>query len=79
MTDGPDPRVVGIIAAEHLGPLLSALEVCAVQMANAERGEEARYYRALARRLADAGGAAAGSTESTRGGGGGGGGRGGGA
>ena len=79
MTDGPDPRAVGIIAAEHLGPLLYALEVCAVHMDDAERGEEAGYYRALARQLADAGGTTAGSTESTRGGGGGGGGRGGGA
>ncbi len=74
MTGGPDPRAVGIIAAEHLGPLLYALEVCAVQMEDAERGEEARYDRALARQLADAGGPAAGSAESTRGGGGGGGG-----
>lgn len=56
MTEGPNPTAVGAVAAEHLGPLLYALEVCATAMDNAERVEDARYYRALARRLADAGG-----------------------
>ncbi|MFQ6046001.1 MAG: hypothetical protein ACE5PT_06535 [Gemmatimonadales bacterium] len=56
MTEGPDAQAVGQIAAEHLGPLLYALEVCALQMEQAGRTEEAAYYRELARLLADAGG-----------------------
>ncbi len=46
---------MGAVAAEHLGPLLYALEVCAVSMDDADRPDDARYYRALAARLADAG------------------------
>ena len=46
---------MGAVAAEHLGPLLYALEFCAVSMDEAERPDDARYYRALAARLADAG------------------------
>ena len=53
---GPNPAALGEVAAEHLGPLLYALEVCATAMDEAERDEDARYYRALARLLADAGG-----------------------
>ncbi len=53
---GPDAQAVGAVAAEHLGPILYALEVCAVSMQGAARHEEAEYYRALARNLADAGG-----------------------
>ncbi len=53
---GPNPEAIGKVAAEHLGPLLYALEVCAKAMDNAQRGEDSRYYRALARTLADAGG-----------------------
>jgi hypothetical protein len=56
VTQGPDPQAVGAVAAEHLGPLLYALEVCAVSMDDAGRPEEARYYRELARRRAEAGG-----------------------
>jgi hypothetical protein len=52
---GPNPAEVGAVAAENLGPLLYALEVCAVSMDEAERSDDARYYRALAARLADAG------------------------
>ena len=55
MTQGPNPDTVGELAAEHLGPILYALEVCALQMEEAGREEEASYFRALARRLADAG------------------------
>ena len=47
---------MGVVAAEHLGPILYALETCALSMEEAGRTEEAQYYRALARRLADAGG-----------------------
>ncbi|MBE0593508.1 MAG: hypothetical protein IH616_14015 [Gemmatimonadales bacterium] len=56
MTRGPNPQAVGKVAAEHLGPILYALETCAVTMEHAEREEEAAYYRGLARLLADAGG-----------------------
>lgn len=56
MSQGPNPDAVGAVAAEHLGPILYALETCALSMDEAGRAEEAQYYRALARRLADAGG-----------------------
>lgn len=56
MTTGPDAAAVGAVAAEHLGPLLYALEVCALQMEQADRPDDAAYYRRLARTLADAGG-----------------------
>ncbi len=55
---GPNSEAVGKVAAEHLGPLLYALEVCAKAMDDAQRGEDSRYYRALAGLLADAGGTA---------------------
>lgn len=55
---GPNPSAVGAVAAQHLGPIMYALEVCAVAMDDAGRTEEAAYYRALARQLAEAGGAA---------------------
>lgn len=54
--DGPNPGAVGGVAAEHLGPILYALELCAVQMEQAGRAEEADYYRKLAGMLAEAGG-----------------------
>jgi hypothetical protein len=47
---------LGEVTAEHLGPLLYALEVCATAMDNAQRAEDASYYRSLARLLAEAGG-----------------------
>ena len=53
---GPNPEAVGAVAARHLGPLLYALEVCAVAMDEAGRADDARYYRAVAAELADAGG-----------------------
>jgi hypothetical protein len=56
MSQGPNPDAVGVVAAEHLGPILYALETCAMSMEEVGRAEEAQYYRALARRLADAGG-----------------------
>lgn len=55
-TSGPNPIAVGGVAAEHLGPLLYALEVCAKAMEDAGREDDSKYYRALARALADAGG-----------------------
>ncbi len=54
--NGPNAAAVGAVAAEHLGPLLYALEVCAVSMDEAGRSEDAEYYRALASKLARAGG-----------------------
>lgn len=56
MNQGPNPGAVGRVAAEHLGPLLYALEVCATAMDDADRVEDSRYYRALADLLANAGG-----------------------
>lgn len=58
MSEGPNPDAVGLVAAEHLGPILYALEVCATTMEQAGRQEDVEYYRALARRLASAGGSA---------------------
>lgn len=51
-----DAGSLGAIVAEHLTPILYALEVCAVSMEQAGRPDEARYYRTLARQLAEAGG-----------------------
>ena len=56
--EGPNQEAVGVVAAEHLGPLLYALEVCALSMEQADRADDAQYYRALARKLAEAGGSA---------------------
>ena len=55
-SSGPNPEAVGKVAAVHLGPLLYALEVCAKAMDDAQREEDSRYYRALAKLLAEAGG-----------------------
>ncbi len=52
---GPNAEAVGRVAAEHLGPILYALETCALTMEREDREEEARYYRALATLLAEAG------------------------
>ena len=65
MRPGPNPEAVGAVAAEHLGPILYALETCALAMEDAGRSEEVRYYRALARALADAGGTARGPIQDT--------------
>ena len=56
MTRQPNRAAVAEVAAEHLGPILYALEVCAVSMEQAGRAEDALYYRTLAARLAEAGG-----------------------
>jgi len=56
MREGPNPVAVGIVAAEHMGPILYALELCAVSMDEAGREEDSAYYRALASKLAEAGG-----------------------
>lgn len=58
MSEGPDPEALGPLVAEHLGPILYALEVCAKAMENAERPDDVKYYRALARQLARAAGGA---------------------
>jgi len=56
VTDGPNRAAVGAVAAEHLASILYALEVCAVAMDEAGRADDAKYYRQVAARLADAGG-----------------------
>ena len=53
---GPDSASIGRVVADHLPPILYALEVCAVQMADAGRDEDAGFYRQLASTLADAAG-----------------------
>lgn len=53
---GPNQEAVGRVAAGHLGPILYALEVCALSMERAGRPEDAGYYRQVARELAEAGG-----------------------
>ena len=63
MSEGPNPDAVGRVAAEHLGPILYALEVCAKAMESAGRDEDVRYYRSLARLLADAGGSPGGADD----------------
>ena len=55
MNQGPNAAALGRVVAEHLGPLLYALEVCATAMDDAHREEDSRYYRALAKLLANAG------------------------
>ncbi len=56
MSQGPNATAVGEVAARYLGAILYAIEVCAVSMDGAGRGDDARYYRAIASELADAGG-----------------------
>lgn len=53
---GPNREAVGAVAAEYLGPILYALETCALAMEEAGREDDAVYYRALAVKLAEAGG-----------------------
>lgn len=50
----PDVARLGHVAAEHLPPILYALEVCALQMEAAGRPDDAAHYRELARALSDA-------------------------
>lgn len=64
MTAGPDRAAVGAVAAAHLPSILYALELCALAMTDAGRDDDARYYRALARDLADAGGGSPGQSPS---------------
>ena len=52
---GPNSVAIGEVAAEHLTPLLYALEYCAVTMEGDDRTEDASYYRSLAQLLSDAG------------------------
>ncbi len=56
MSQGPNATAVGEVAARYLGSILYAIEVCAVSMDGAGRGDDARHYRAIASELADAGG-----------------------
>jgi hypothetical protein len=56
MTRGPNATALGEVAARYLGPLLYALEVCAVSMEQAGRADDARVYRVIATALAEAGG-----------------------
>ena len=55
MSRRPNRAAVAAVAVEHLGPILYALEVCAVAMDEAGRVEDAAYYRRVAGLLAVAG------------------------
>jgi len=50
----PDSAALGPIVAEHIVPILYALERVALLMQDDGREEEARYYRALAEEMARA-------------------------
>ena len=54
--DVDEAAQAAVVAARYLGAILYAIEVCAVSMDGAGRGDDARYYRAIASELADAGG-----------------------
>ena len=54
MSDAPDAARLGAVAAEHLPPILYALELTALSMEQTGRDEDARYFRELARLLSDA-------------------------
>ena len=52
----PD-ATVGALAEVYLGNILYALELAALALDEQERGEDAAFYRGIARRLAEARGA----------------------
>ncbi|HKT07350.1 MAG TPA: hypothetical protein VJR24_05595 [Gemmatimonadaceae bacterium] len=52
----PDDTV-GALAELYLGNILYALELAALSLEEQRRGEDAAFYRGIARRLADARGA----------------------
>ena len=64
---GPNPGAVGVVVAEHMGPILYALELCALSMDEAGRSQDAAYYRAVAAKLADAGGSLRSTSDATEG------------
>ena len=49
----PD-ATVGALAEVYLGNILYALELAALALDEQERGEDAAFYRGIARRLAEA-------------------------
>lgn len=52
----PD-ATVGSVAELYLGNILYALELAALSLEEQQRGEDAAFYRGIARRLAEARGA----------------------
>ena len=52
----PD-ATVGALAELYLGNILYALELAALSLEAQQRGEDAAFYRGIARRLAEARGA----------------------
>lgn len=57
MAEGADasrPETVGAIAELYLGNILYALELAAMQLESQGRGDDAPFYRGIARKLAEA-------------------------
>ena len=48
------PETVGALSELYLGNLLYALESCALTLEGQGRGEDAAFYRGIARKLAEA-------------------------
>ena len=49
-----DSETVGSVAELYLGNILYALELAALSLESQEKPEDADFYRAIARKLADA-------------------------
>jgi hypothetical protein len=56
LSDAPDApgETVGAVAELYLGNLLYALEVAAMSLESGGKGEDAAFYRGIARKLAQA-------------------------
>jgi hypothetical protein len=49
-----DTETVGSVAELYLGNILYALELAALSLESQEKADDAAFYRAIARKLADA-------------------------
>ena len=58
MSSGPDAETVASLAELYLGNILFALERAALALEEEGRGDDAAFYRGIARKLADAHGRA---------------------
>lgn len=54
MSAADDAETVGSLAELYLGNILYALELAALSLESQERPDDAAFYRAIARKLADA-------------------------
>ena len=57
MADAPD-ETVGALAELYLGNILYAIELAALSLEEQGKGDDAAFYRAIGRKLADAHGRA---------------------